>query len=111
MPNFIIAYHGEVNQPKSPEEASAHMAKWQAWVQGLGNAVVNPGSPLGKSKLVTPKGVAEDNLPDKMTGFSVVKADSLDAALEMAKSCPYVEVGGTLKVAQLMEMGAAKASC
>ena len=39
-----------------------------------------------------------------MSGFSIVKADSMDAALEMAKECPLLEIGGTLEVAEVMEM-------
>jgi len=105
MPSYIIAYHGEIKTPETPDEGAAHMQQWKDWVTNLGDAVVNPGSPIGPSKLVSPTGIAEDNLPDAMSGFSVVKADTLDAALEMAKSCPYVEVGGTLRVAQLIEMG------
>ena len=38
-----------------------------------------------------------------LTGFSVVKADNLEAALEMAKACPFLEIG-TLQVAEMMEM-------
>lgn len=80
------------------------MAKWKTWVADLGNAVVNPGSPMGRSKIVSSTGVSDDEGSDTMSGFSIVKADSLDAALDMAKACPFLEIGGTLKVAELMEM-------
>jgi hypothetical protein len=103
MPNYIIAYHGG-NKPESPEEGAKHMAKWKAWVEGLGDAAVNPGTPLGKSKTVSSSGVSDDGGPDPMSGFSIVKADSMDAALEMAKACPFLETGGTLEVAEVMEM-------
>lgn len=104
MPNYIIAYHGDLKKPTNPAEGNSQMAKWKAWVNGLGDAVVNPGSPMGMSKIVSSTGVADDNWPNKMSGFSIVKADSLDSALDMAKACPYLEIGGTLKVAELMEM-------
>ena len=103
MPNYIIAYHGG-NKPESPEEGAKHMAKWKAWVEGLGDAVVNPGTPLGKSKTVSSSGVTDDGGPNPLSGFSMVKADSMDAALEMAKACPFLETGGTLEVAEVMEM-------
>jgi hypothetical protein len=32
-----------------------------------------------------------------------MKADSMDAALEMAKGCPQLEIG-TIEVAEVMEM-------
>ncbi len=80
------------------------MAKWRAWIGGLGDAAANPGTPLGKSKTVSSAGVSDDGGSNPMQGFSIVKADSMDAALEMAKGCPTLELGGTIEVAEAMEM-------
>lgn len=106
MPTFLIGYHGQADmkQPASQEEGKAHMDNWMAWLGSLGDAVVNPGSPIGASKVVTSAGIAEDNLPNSMFGFTTVTADNIDAALSMAQSCPVIEQGGTLRVAELMEM-------
>ncbi len=97
---FLFAYHGgEI--PESPEEGAKHMAKFEAWVGGLGDAVVNPGHPLGKSKTVSSSGVSDDGGPNTLVGFSIVKADSMDAALEMAKRYPHLETG-TVEVVEMM---------
>ena len=80
------------------------MAQWNAWVGGLGNAVVSPGIPLGKPKTLSSDGVSDDGGSNPLLGFSIVKADSMDAALEMAKACPTLEIGGTIEVAEVMEM-------
>ena len=103
MSKYIIAYHGG-KKPESAEEGAKHMAKWKAWVAGLGDAVVDPGTPLGKSKIVSSAGVSDADGSDPMSGFSVVNADSMDYAVEMAKECPFLETGGTLEVAEMMEM-------
>ncbi len=103
MPNYIIAYHGG-KMPETPEEGAKQMEKWKAWVGGLGDAMVNPGTPLGKSKTVSSDGVSDNDGSSRLTGFSMVKADSMDAALEMAKACPFLEIG-TVEVAEVMEMG------
>jgi len=103
MPDYILAYHGG-RKPESPEEGAEHMAKWKAWVAGFGDAMVNPGTPLGKSKTVSSAGVSDDGGSNPIMGFSVVKADSLDVALEMAKKCPIIEIDGTLEVAEMMKM-------
>ena len=71
MPNFMIAYHGG-NQPSSKEEGMAQMSKWKAWVEGLGETIVNPGTPLPESKIVTSSRVEDDNDPNSMKGFAVV---------------------------------------
>ena len=103
MSDFVFAYHGG-KTPESPEEGAKQMAKWNAWVGGLGDAVVNPGTPLGKPKTVSSGGVSDDGGSNPLLGFSIVKADSMDAALEMAKACPTLEIGGTIEVAEVMEM-------
>ncbi len=103
MSDFVFAYHGG-KTPESPEEGAKQMAKWNAWVGGLGDAVVNPGTPLGKPKTVNSSCVSDDGGSDPLLGFSIVKADSMDAALEMAKACPTLEIGGTIEVAEVMEM-------
>jgi hypothetical protein len=103
MPNYIIAYRGG-RKPENPEEGAKHMAKWQAWIGDLGDAAVNPGTPLGKSKIVSADGVSDDGGSNAMSGYSVVKAGSMDAALEMAKACPFLETDGTLEVAEMMDM-------
>ena len=102
MPNFVFAYHGG-RKPESPEEGAELMARWKAWLAGLGDAVVNPGTPLGMSKTVSSSGVSDDGGSNPLTGFSIVNADSMDAALEMAKACPFVEMG-TIEVAEAKEM-------
>ncbi len=102
MPNYIIAYHGG-EKPGSPEEGAKQMEKWKAWIGGLGDAVVNPGTPLGMSKTVSSAGVSDNSGPDRLTGFSIVAADSMDAALEMAKGCPFLEMG-VIEVAEVLEM-------
>ena len=102
MSDYVFAYYGE---PKfeSPEEGAKHMAKWQAWMGGLGDAIVNPGHPMGKPKTVSSGGVSDDAGSNRLTGFSIVKADSMDAAVEMAKGCPHLE-HGTIDVAEAMTM-------
>ncbi len=102
MSKYILAYHGG-KKPESPEEGDKHMAKWKAWIDGLGDAVVNPGTSLGMSKTVSSGGVSDDGGSNPLSGFSIVEADSMDAALEMAKACPFLEFG-TIEVAEVKQM-------
>ncbi len=104
MSNYIFAYHGG-KKPETPEEGAEMMAKWNAWLDGLGDAIVNPGTPLGMSKTVSAGGVADDGGSNPLSGFSVIEADSMEAALDMAKSCPFLDMDtATIEVAQMMEM-------
>lgn len=103
MPNFIIAYHGG-NKPETKEACAAQMAKWKAWVDDLGDACVNPSTPLGQSRIVSAVGFSDDGGSNAMLEFSVVMAADIDAALELAKRCPFLDCGGTLEVAEMLEM-------
>lgn len=101
MKSYILAYYGA---PKfeGPEQAAAQKAKWEAWVGGLGAAVVDPGAPLGTAKTVSRSGIGEGGAHG-LLGFSIVKAAGMEAALEIAKDCPYLEQG-TIEVAEIMRM-------
>ena len=102
MSNYVFTYYGEPNF-KSPDEGGKYMAKWLAWTDGLGDALVNPGVPMGKSKTVSSSGVSDDAGLNRVTGFSIVDAESMDAALKIAKACPHLE-HGTMGVHEAMEM-------
>ena len=104
MSKFIIIYYpGKQHANTSPEEGAEGRAKFGAWLAGLGDAVVDPGTPLGKRKTVTSDGVSDGGGANSFMGFSVVQADSLDAAVGMAKDCPLLEMG-KVEVAEMMEM-------
>ena len=104
MSEFIFAYHGG-KKPETPEEGAEQMAKWNAWIEGLGDIMVNPGSPLGMSKTVSADGVTDDGGPNPLMGFSIVKADSMKAALELANACPFLEMDtATIEVAEVFKM-------
>lgn len=64
------------------------MARWKAWINDLGDAVVGPGTPLGMSKTVSSDGVTNDGGPNPLSGFSIIEADDMNAALKTAKGCP-----------------------
>jgi hypothetical protein len=102
MPKYLLAYLGGGQRPPNPETRAAQMARWKAWMEGLGPRMVNPGIPLGQGRHVSPDGISERG-PNHLTGFSVVIADNMDAALEIAQRCPFLEIG-TIEVAEAMEM-------
>ncbi len=103
MAEFLIAYIGEKDM--SNEEGMRQMQRWKSWIASLGDAVVNPGTPLAHTRVVGEDGsVTEADAAQRITGFSVVQADDLDAAMAMAKQCPYLGVMGTLQVAQMINM-------
>ena len=102
MPDFIFALKGgkPVETDQTPEQLRA---KWFDWVKDMGGALANPGTPVGKSKTVTFDGVRDDGGPEPLMGYVIAKADNIDAAVEMAKTCPHVFMGD-IEIAELKEM-------
>lgn len=103
MPKFVFAYHGG-KMPETPEEGERVMAAWTQWLQGMGTAVVDGGNPVGPSQTVSGSGVANDGGSNPLSGYSLVSADNIGKAVEMAKGCPIIEAGGSVEVAEAMEM-------
>ena len=103
MPKFVFAYHGG-SMPDSPPEVEEVMNKWQSWLGGMGDSAVDFGNPVGPSKTVSASGVTDDGGTNPISGYSLVNADNMNAAIEMAKGCPALENGGTVEVAEAMDM-------
>ncbi len=103
MTQFVFVYLGG-DHPSSPEQASKHFDKYMAWLSSLGDAVVSPTIPLKDTHTVSPDGTIREGGSSAMSGFSIIKADSLAAALAIAQACPFLEIGGSLEVSELMQM-------
>lgn len=102
MPNFMLAYHGG-KMPETPEEGAAVMARWENWLGGMGEAVVDGGNPVGMSKTVSASGVADDGGANPISGYSIINAPDMAAATKLAAGCPIID-DGTVEVAEIMPM-------
>lgn len=98
MGNYLFAYRGG-SMAETDEERQAAMAAWGAWFGQLGEAIVEPGNPFGPST-----SVGDDGAGPALTGYSVVKADGLDAAAELARGCPVLTHGGSVDVYETIEI-------
>lgn len=103
MPKFVFAYHGG-STPQSEEEGAKVMAAWGAWMEKHGKDFADPGNPVGMSKTVTAKGVENNGGSNPLSGYSLVNAADMDAALKIAKGCPILESGGTIEVVEAINM-------
>lgn len=103
MNKYILAYHGGGGF-ETKEEGAAHMVRWNAWTASLGAALIDPGLPAGPSKTVSADGVEDGGGANPLSGISILEAESMDAALEMVKGCPHIDIGGTIEVAEAMSM-------
>ncbi|MFV2034730.1 MAG: hypothetical protein ACC631_06420, partial [Halocynthiibacter sp.] len=86
------------------EEGQKMMARLMAWMEGMGTAVVDKGNAAKVSKTVSAAGIADNGGANPVSGYSLVSADTFESALEMARKCPIIEDGGSVEVAEAMEM-------
>ena len=105
MSKFVFAYHGGSGMPETQAEQAAIMEAWGQWCGALGDAVVDGGAPTGAARTVGPDGAATDGGgANPLTGYTVIEAADLDAATEIARGCPVLAGGGSVEVAQTIDM-------
>jgi hypothetical protein len=103
MSQYVIVYLGG-DQPSSPEEGKQHFAKYMEWLNSLGDSAISPANPLKDTNTVNSDGSITSSGTSTMSGFTIIEVDSMDEALSIAKKCPFLGVGGSLEVSELMQM-------
>jgi len=103
MTQYVIVYLGG-NQPSSPEEGKRHFAKYMDWLTSLGDSAVSPANPLKNTSTVNPDGTVTAGGSSTMSGYTIIEAESMDGALTIAKACPFLDIGGSLEVSELIAM-------
>jgi len=97
MANYLLLYHGG-GRPESEAEQAKVMDAWGKWMGMLGSGLVDGGNPTSQAKTVDGAGAISDTPGDFVTGYSIISADSLEAALEYAKACPIFQGPNPAKV-------------
>jgi len=101
MANYLLTYYGG-GMPETAEENAQVMKAWTAWFGELGDALVDGGNPTSQSRAISPDGSVMDATMAP-SGYSVIKADFLDDAVEMAKGCPVLKGGTMISVYQTFD--------
>ena len=103
MSKFVLVFHGgETPEAPSPDV----MDRWMAWFGELGEAVVDMGAPFGESATIASDGTPSPGSgPDPANGYTIIEAANLHDAVVMAKGCPGLSGGGSVKLYEAMQMG------
>lgn len=107
MSQYVMVYLGG-KPPASPEEGQQHMAKYMEWLSSLGDSAISPMNPLKDTNTVNPDGTVTLGGATSMSGYTIIEAESVEAALSAAKSCPFLDIGGSLEVSELIDMSMAQ---
>jgi len=103
MANYLLAYRGG-GMAQTDAEREATMAAWGSWFGTLGPAIVDAGNPFGPSATVAADGSLSDGAPSALTGYTVLSANSIGEAGELAKGCPVLAAGGSVEVYETFDV-------
>lgn len=93
MPKYLMLFRGEAIDisAMAPEEVAAEMALWGAWMEQVGPALSDLGSPFGPGTSVVDDGSTSS--AGGTTGYSIVEADDTASAQTFAIGHPYLREG------------------
>ncbi len=77
----------EAERRKKEQEG---MAGWKAWMDKYQSAVLEIGGPLGKTKKISAEGISD--ISNELGAFTLVRADSHDAAAKMFIDHPHFTI-------------------
>ncbi len=103
MTKFIIVYFGG-DRPASEEEGQMHMAKYMQWLGSLGERAISPANPLKNSHTLTANAQPKESSNSGMSGYTIVETETIEEAVALAQDCPFLDLGGTLEVSELIRM-------
>lgn len=110
MKNFLFLYRADFTlaAQRSPEEMQANTKKWMDWIGGIAaqNKLADRGNRLEQTGMVIrPNNVVTDGpfteIKETLGGYTVIQANSLEEAAELAKGCPVLAVGGNVEIREI----------
>ena len=110
MKDFLLVYRMDYSAiPQgTPEQMEAMTKRWMDWIAGIaaqgkltdrGNRLAGTGKVLKGNNIVTNGPYTE--IKESIGGYSLVKAGSYDEAVDLAKGCPILTVGGNVEVREI----------
>jgi len=111
MKKFLVLYMADpaaleaMMKNSTPETQKRGMDAWMKWMTSHKASIVEGGAPLGKNKRVDANGAKDAK--NGIGGYSVVQADSHDAAAKMfGKDHPHLQMmpGAWVEVGEIMPM-------
>ena len=96
MATFVFAYRAPENNTAGSADA---LAAWASWFESMGDHIADIGKPVVEVSALGNVGAGT-----RLGGYSIVTADDLEAAVALAKGCPFVEGSGGIEVGVLGEV-------
>jgi hypothetical protein len=90
MSKFMLLYNGPATPPDMMDEAKRNkiMMDWKTWMESVGPAMLEMGSPMGNGRSVVDDGSAGQ--PLEISGYSIVEAANIDEAVKLVNGHPFL---------------------
>ena len=105
MAKFIYLYRGPATPASdmTPEQGAERMAAFGAWIEKVGAALVDVGSPFGSSASVRDDGT--EGTAGDLTGYTIIEADDLRAAKALTAGLPFLSSGEGKCAVEIFQLG------
>jgi hypothetical protein len=111
MKEFMLIFRNQLQEnaaPPTQEQMQNMLSQWQNWIKGIAasgnysatNRLTTEGKFLQSNNVVKDGPFAEAK--EVVGGYLVVKAGSLDAAVDIARDCPIFNYGGDVEVRSVL---------
>jgi hypothetical protein len=101
MKRFLAIYTGtatafeksqwnKMDEGKRKALEASGMKAWMEWGTVNAAAIIDQGSPLGKTKRASPTGISD--IKNSMTGYVIIQAESHEAAAKLFENHPHFSI-------------------
>jgi hypothetical protein len=101
MKKFLAVYTGtqaarersgwdQLDEKSRKEREAKGMKAWMDWGTANASAIVDQGSPLGKTKRAAPGGISD--IKNNLAGYVIVEAESHEAAAKLFLNHPHFTI-------------------
>jgi YCII-related domain-containing protein len=99
MARFIYLYRGPA---PDPQKSSERMAAFAAWIEKVGPALIDAGSPFGASASVRDDG--SEGTAGDLIGYTIVEAQDLSAAKAFTDGLPFLADADGQRAVEVFEL-------
>jgi hypothetical protein len=117
MKKFLAVYIGteaahersgwdSLDEGKRKQREASGMKAWMEWASANSAAIVDQGSPLGKTKRASPEGLTD--LKNAMAAYVIVQAESHEAAAKLFENHPHFTIfpGDSVEIMECLPLPA-----
>jgi len=99
-----MAKWNQLSEAERKQRETKGLAAWHGWVEEHKASIVQTGNPLGKTKSVSSAGIAD--IRNNMSAWTVVQADSQDAAAKLFENHPHFTIfpGDSVEVMECLQI-------